>query len=335
MSIRVQIMGTIQFGIAIYPHTLYRIHVIRNNQGWYIYRRYRQFLHLHDVLTQNDLVLKEALKPHFPEKQFLSSQRQSVIEYRLAKLEGYLQKIAELQNYQANQHIESFFDFQNQGQSGALRALSSRRIVFECICEVTQSYLREMPYLWSTCYAVLTVEGYIYVLQSMYDSIENPLILFVVTHEVHIMNPAGTTIIQLQNRSTNQRLSIRMIDLVAIGSWLRVLAEFATKSVEMGTSLTQRKVEAPSATNQMPVATPSLRSSRTTAATTTSASSKTRQQTVSTPTKRTSSGSRSSSMSEVPLDNPIVVSPVKSSKRLPLSPLAEPAPDHMSQVYGV
>jgi hypothetical protein len=224
--IEAKITGHIQFGSIIYPHTLYRIEVAIDNENWYVYRRYSEFLGFHKHLVKLKHFNPE--EKIFPEK-ILFSNRYDVINERMSSLQKYLILVLEIQNINNDSQFQTFLDFNLKGKSGVHNDLSPADIIYEIICDVKRG-LGPIE-IWNTCFVVLTKNGTIYVFQNIYDRISSPLVAYSVSSSIHLQSKQGTKVIELNHRITDQKLFLKLSSDAQLASWLRTLAEFTTRNI--------------------------------------------------------------------------------------------------------
>lgn len=258
MPLTIRITGNIQFGLQVYPHTLYRVEVTNNGDNWYIYRRFSEFHCLYTKFAENQN--DEKLKDLFPERAFLST-RSEVINERMSKLQQFIIQLLKIEDIDNNSTVQKFFDFDGKGQSGPVRDLGEifiemkfmsssfldcillllsrlglinlliaglNQIIFETFCQVKPGLLPLE--FWTDSFVVLTKQGTIYVMKGIYDPITAPYIAYSVSSSVHINSNISSFVIELQNRVNNQKLYLRFATNPIFASWLRTLAEFSTKS---------------------------------------------------------------------------------------------------------
>jgi hypothetical protein len=160
----------------------------------------------------------------------LSSQRKDVIKIRTTSLQQYIRKLLDDEELMNDSNVKTFFDAINMGKSGASLDLPGGQILLETIGSVKRGIFPAQ--LWYTYFFVLTKQGTIYILRSVYDSISTPLVAFPISSSVHIVPHAGTAIVELTNRIKNDVLILKFANDMDVAKWLRSFAEFTTRNID-------------------------------------------------------------------------------------------------------
>lgn len=169
----------------------------------------------------------------------------------MQEFQKFLDLILNLDGIQTESSISTFFDFTNRGISGACRDLGSQNILIETMAFAKPCI--SMIEVYVSCFLVLSKEGTIFVFETMYDGINDPVVAYSIDNDVHIATRPGSTKIDLKRRSNNQRLIIKLSTEAQHANWLRTISDFSTKEVSSFVKVAQPVTEiSPSRAVQAP-----------------------------------------------------------------------------------
>lgn len=229
-----EIKGVIFLGGGRTYHAEYDIAVTYNEEEWSVLRRFREFNNLYQHLATRAgggeaLAMKGIT---FPEKSMFGSYLSTdsgTIENRKRDLQKFLTGVFETNEFSEDLEVLNFIDSKNKGVSGINRDLGPQRIVKETFCDVLIS--GKLPGLiWSRCYVALTVDGYLYVMQSKYEESHESLASWCLTTPGVTVTAKGPAI-QIAASTHPLKLKLAFKSGPDTTFWIRTMSDFAMSSI--------------------------------------------------------------------------------------------------------
>ncbi|KAJ1423379.1 hypothetical protein B484DRAFT_451898 [Ochromonadaceae sp. CCMP2298] len=256
-----KITGNFNVGGGLRYHTEYKVDVDASGGGWSVYKRYSAFEALHkkvlDLLGQGRVT---ELGLAFPDKIYAGSllgTLSSITAQRITDLQLFLDRLlaciaedrtgaggggagaegaASAEGAEAvrssvevlveKRVLETFFDFERRGSSGAEVELGRDKILRQAFIRTRVSRRLSALGLWGVEYVVLLRTGYLVLLHSMYDRVTEAWHRIPLAAGQTQVLPKSDNSIQLRSLTDDLIVTLSFPSPADSAYWIRTLADF-------------------------------------------------------------------------------------------------------------
>lgn len=206
-----------------------------------LYRRYSQFLSLYTSLEAvfgSEILFRKDIE--MPEKEKMGgyySTFKIVIDKRMITLQKYITSLlANIDKIEMQPCVQEFFDVKSRGASGAQRALGEKMIAKEVMALVKPGLSLLDSVLWQSCFVVLTTQGQLFILRSMYEDLANPIVSLPVGNGNAIANTCvgNSLITEVLCKHNGKKTLLKFSNVQEQAAWVRAVADASLSTAAVG-----------------------------------------------------------------------------------------------------